>query len=238
MLEDEGAAECLSDSRDSLYKRLQMKHAELRVNHLVNLRKTLEIENAAASKKFHKMPMSLDLISDEINLALSEITVRCEEHGVPQISHLVKEVRTMMNRQLREAYGHIEAGYKSAFHKLRETSEVQDRRHERTTVAEELNSKPREVAEPNDSVPPVGGEQCLNDKKADKNTDKRNPSGQKILSLTEAVSATTTFFAESIAVLLRCEIVRVYLYDDYGNLNLCARFPCDVTKGDPISGTI
>ncbi|KAG8349102.1 hypothetical protein ERJ75_000713000 [Trypanosoma vivax] len=226
------------DTQDLLLNRLQMKHAHLRVNHLVNLKSSVEQEHSDASKKMHKLPISLDLLSDEIVLTLNEITVRCEEYGVPHVGQLLKDVRAMMNQQLREAYSHIEAGYKSAFHKLEEEQEARKRRQD--SPLDRRRSSPAQCEKTVASDKPPGKRQSVSTDSRDDATrrHKWSESGMtKALSIGDAFSTTTSFFAEAVAVLLKCEVVRIYLYDAYDNLKCCTRFPFDATRGDPMSGT-
>ncbi|AAZ10658.1 conserved protein, unknown function [Trypanosoma equiperdum] len=228
--------EVLPDAQDPLLQRLQMKHAELRVKQVMELKKTLEIEHSAMSKKIHKLPTTLDLVSDEISFTLNEIAVRCEEYAVPHVGQLLKDVHTMMNQQLREAYRHVEAGYRSAFHKMEEANEVQYRQQKSASSLgvspQKPDKSPPHQAPANVECPPMA-----KGKNGKRGTGMKGTSEVRVLSVTEAMSATTGLFAESIAVSLRCEVVRIYLYDEYGNLNCCARFPFSATKGDPLAGT-
>lgn len=206
---------------------------ELRLRHLKEAQKELEVEYSFESKKMHNLPPSLDLISDDIAIALNEIEWICEEHKVPHVGKLLKDVRAMMNRQLREAYASLEAGYKSGFHKL-EKAEEEVRRKLETKKAQEKSEQHVKKLLAEQEISSDGqmqSEYCTGSQK------KTQDPTKKTLSVRETFSLTTSFFAEMTAVLLGCEVVRIFLYDEYENLKCCARFPVDSTHGDPMEGT-
>ncbi|PWU93531.1 hypothetical protein C3747_295g23 [Trypanosoma cruzi] len=220
-------------AENPLLDRLREKHAELFRQRTSELQKTLEVEHSFASRKMHNLPPSLDLISDEIIIALNEIGTRCEEYAVPQVGQLLRDVRMMMNRQLREAYASLEAGYKSAFHKLEEEAEASRRRPEASNTARQ--SVGRAVWELQAESSPPNEESNQSTSSSKERLRKRN-TVPKTLRVRDTFLATLGFFAETTAVLLRCEVVRIFLYDEYENLKCCARFPFNSTLGDPTSG--
>lgn len=60
---------------------------------------------------------------------------------------------------------------------------------------------------------------------------------EKQFSLKESCSAIPALFAESLAFLLVCEVVRIYLYDANRNLHCCSTYPYHAFQGDPMHGT-
>lgn len=60
---------------------------------------------------------------------------------------------------------------------------------------------------------------------------------EKLFSLKECCSAVPSFFAESLASLLVCEVVRIYLYDENHNLHCCCTYPYHAFQADPMHGT-
>ncbi|KEG15439.1 hypothetical protein DQ04_00071070 [Trypanosoma grayi] len=218
---------------DPLLERLRVKHAELHVNHISDVQRAKTMEGSLAYKKMGKLPPSTELLSDEVAIALNEIGTLCDEHGVPRVKQLLKDVRAMMNRQLREAYSYLEKGYVSAFHRLEEEAEEARKRREMAQRNQEREAAAREASRK---------ELCSFSERRSQNASERSRSElpgavPRLLSVKEALSTTTSFFAETVAVLLRCEVVRIYLYDEYENLNCCARFPFSTTQSDPMSGT-
>ncbi|RNF27213.1 uncharacterized protein Tco025E_00520 [Trypanosoma conorhini] len=220
--------------RDLLLERLREKHARLRQHHLDEVQKSQELENLFTSKKMHDLPPSLDLISDEITLALSEIGRRCEEHAVPQVGQLLKDVRAMMNRQLREAYASLEAGYKSAFHKLEEKAAGPRRPQETANAARKSGTAALQRSQ-SESAP--SNEERSQNASSDKDQSKMRVTAAKSFSVREFFSSLLSVFAEITAVLLRCEVVRIFICDEYDNLRCGARFPFDSTVGDPLAGS-
>lgn len=57
------------------------------------------------------------------------------------------------------------------------------------------------------------------------------------VSLHEGLSMTTALFAESLATLLMCEVVRIYLFDEHHNLHCSACYPFHARQGDPMRAT-
>ncbi|KAH9577628.1 hypothetical protein LSM04_009588 [Trypanosoma melophagium] len=233
---------------DPLLERLRAKHEQLRLSHLKQMQKSLDEEHSIAYAKMNKLPVSLDLCSDEITVALNEIGARCEEYHVPQVGQLLKDVRTMMNRQLREAYSYMEKGYKSAFHKLNEEAMEARRQRELAEQKEQYQQQQQQDGEKNDETieestikqnlkKELGSFSGVLHQSTSDNKNQKKVNGPKLFSLREAFSVTTSFFAEMLAALLRCEVVRIYLYDEYENLVPSARFPVSAKKGDPMSGT-
>ncbi|EKF33648.1 hypothetical protein MOQ_002472 [Trypanosoma cruzi marinkellei] len=216
-----------------LLVRLREKHAELFRQRTSELQKALEVEHSFASRKMHNLPPSLDLISDEIVIKLNEIGTRCEEYAVPQVGQLLKDVRMMMNRQLREAYASLEAGYKSAFHKLEEEAEGSRRWPEASNTTRQSEGKSKWKLQAESSSPTEDSNQS---KYFCKERLKRQDTVPKTLRVRDTFLTMLGFFAETTAVLLRCEVVRIFLYDEYENLRCCARFPFNSTLGDPTSG--
>ncbi|ORC93815.1 uncharacterized protein TM35_000016920, partial [Trypanosoma theileri] len=235
---------------DPLLERLRVKHEQLRLSHLKQLQKSLDEEHSMTYAKMNKLPVSLELVSDEITVALNEIGARCEEYHVPQIGQLLKDVRAMMNRQLREAYSHLEEGYKSAFHKLNEEAMEARRKRELEEQKEQDRQQRLQQQEKKKDNETLTESTIQHHLKTDLDSfierrsqstsnikSQKKTTAPKVFSVREAFSVTTSFFAEMLAVLLRCEVVRIYLYDEYENLVPSARFPLSAKKGDPMAGT-
>ncbi|ESL08281.1 hypothetical protein TRSC58_04018 [Trypanosoma rangeli SC58] len=218
---------------DPLLERLRKKHTGLRQHCLDEAQKALEMENLFASKRMHNLPPSLDLISDEITLALNEIAMRCEEYAVPCVGQLLKDVRARMNQQLREAYASLEAGHKSAFYNLEEKTAGTRQSLEVGDSARKLGIAAMQQSEREPAPSNKEGSQ-----KAFVENDQSRMRGTsfKSLSARDFFSSTLSVFAEITAVLLRCEVVRIFLYDEYDNLRCGARFPFNTTVGDPLAG--
>ncbi|RNF09408.1 hypothetical protein TraAM80_02206 [Trypanosoma rangeli] len=223
-----------SQGDDPLLERLRKKHTVLRQQCLHEAQKAMEVDNLFASKRMHNLPPSLELISDEITLALNEIAMRCEEYAVPRVGQLLKDVRARMNQQLREAYASLEAGHKSAFYKLEEKTAGTRQSLETNASARKqvgttaMQQSERELAPSNEER----GQNAF----SDRNQLRMQGTASKSLSARDFFSSTLSVFAEITAVLLRCEVVRIFLYDEYDNLRCGARFPFSSTVGDPLAG--
>ncbi|CCW59864.1 unnamed protein product [Phytomonas sp. EM1] len=199
----------------------------------------------------------LDLFSNETVTLFKKLENMCTYYKLDECLDLVAKIRGAVNNELHKYLMHIEENYAAGFKKML---------HQPSLGATPPNTGVMETQLDVDGLQTIFssyGVGIENDQLRQKKKDlleqcpKEWPTlirlkvAQDIathhdeittplprrLTVKEALSSITGLFAESLATLLSCEVVRVYLYDENHNLHCCATFPFHAKQGDPMRAT-
>ncbi|CBZ30520.1 conserved hypothetical protein [Leishmania mexicana MHOM/GT/2001/U1103] len=216
-----------SDCADPLLTRLQDSYTRQKRQLAAQKRKQTDVELQTAAAHCSDLPLTLELLSDGTASLFDELErlleARHEQWNTPSREvALLQHIRLQTNREMRECMSFIEEGYRSGFEKLLRESCLEKRNEAlpKTPVSSSLatttlkNVQSAKAASVASSVTPAEA-----------------PSH---LSLREALSESISLMAESLAVLLQCEVVRVYLYDSNAHLKCVAQFPYRAQHADPM----
>lgn len=239
---------------DAVLNRLQESYTR-QLNQQTNLKKQkLDSVLEAAADRHNELQTSLELLSDETAEQFNELESYCIAHGMHTALALSQKIRKSVNKELREALSYYEKGYVSAFESIKKdagfsaSSGALGKEASETTFTQDATAATHtsvvhenpEVYRLEQECPPewkkttkteVASEVIYGEKLHVKELSAKN------VSLKESFSEVLSLFAESLATLLVCEVVRIYLYDDYKNLHCCATYPFGATRGDPMRAT-
>eukprot|EP00796_Vickermania_ingenoplastis_P004413 gene4413-3212_t len=249
--EEAGAEDLRQPKVDPLLTHLSDKYTQQRHKQLNELKKKVEHEHADLADKFNELNPSLELLSDYSILLMNELETLCSKNGLERGVELVKEIRAATNNEIRQAVSSIENGYNSAFQVLQrqaayklDQEQKNPRMGEKNTSSEEVGPKMRDeklMRECPDEWKANVKNQVVDEIQYQSGITRSprpsKPIDKKQFSVKESFSAVPAFFAESLAALLMCEVVRIYLYDENQNLHCCASYPYRAMQGDPMHAT-
>ncbi|KPA82534.1 hypothetical protein ABB37_03577 [Leptomonas pyrrhocoris] len=215
------SASATQESPDALLARLQDSYSLQKRLTVAQKRKQADLELQAAAACYNDLPITLELLSDETATLFTELEhlMEAQQDFTATTSKdvlLLRRIRAAVNRELRQAVSFIEEGYHSGFEKLMQQS-CFDRRQS------PLVTKPS-VSTSNAVAPNVEA----------KATPAEMPPSTAVLTVREALSEHLSLVAESLAVRLQCEAVRIYLFDEHENLVCAAQFPYRACHADPM----
>lgn len=215
------------DGPDQLLARLQDNFTRQKRQVAAQKRKQVDLELQTAAAYYSDLPATLELLSDGTVSLFNELERLLEAkldgpNGPNQEVALLQRIRQLANRELRESMSFIEEGYTSSFQKL-----MREGRFDEKPAAKDASLSP-ETRKRDDTL-------CSDAP----GTPAAAPyySNSVAIPLQEALSESMSLMAESLAVLLQCEVVRVYLYDANAHLQRVAQFPYHATRADPMQST-
>ncbi|GET92476.1 hypothetical protein, conserved [Leishmania tarentolae] len=226
-MENTASLSAAADCSDPLLARLQDSYTRQKRQLAAQKRKQLDVELHTAASHCCDLPVTLDLLSDKTVSLFNELErlleSQHEQCGTPRREvALLQHIRQQTNREMRECLSFIEEGYTSGFEKLLRESRIEERK----------------AVPPKEAVPAPPAASTLSDvqeAKAPSAESSVTPVGASShLFVREALSESISLIAESLAVLLQCEVVRVYLYDANACLNCVAQFPYRAKRADPM----
>lgn len=233
-----------------LLERLNKKYTQQRNKQLNEVKKGVEKDQAEIADRNNALNPSLELLSDYTIMMMNELEMLCANHGLERGVELINEIRSVTNNEIRQALSAIEDGYTSAFHSLQRQAAYKMNQERRASRGERPSSSA--LLEKSNADEGVLKE-CPPDWKANVKNEVASemkfqasiqrlpkipkPAVAKQFSLKESCSVVPAFFAESLASLLLCEVVRVYLYDENQNLHCCSTYPYQALQGDPMHAT-
>lgn len=248
---------------DPLLRRLERRYENQRSEQLAGKNKKLEKVLNIGALRDHALPPSVELLSDETARVFNELEAGIAAMGpaARATAEKLRRVRSLVNQELRQAMGYLEEGYTSAFRTL--LTEVQLAKAggsgssaaaglaPPTLISSTTTTTPTPTMPASPSIPateataPVeaGTEGWPKATRAAVAQEAVHQAAHRVdrlprrFNVREALSSVTALFAESLATLLFCEVVRVYLYDESGSLHCCACFPSTATAGDPMRAT-
>ncbi|KAG5494137.1 hypothetical protein JKF63_01972 [Porcisia hertigi] len=216
-----------SREMDPLLERLQNSYTRQKRRAAAQTRRRTEHELKAAAAYHSDLPVNLELLSDDTACLFEELQLLLEpRHGqrksMSREVALLQRIRVQVNREMRASLSCIEQGYTSGFEKLLHTAEKKE-----PPAPLAKTSAPLSTAAPARNSEPGAAESPA------KSSTKLSPTPSH-LALREVFSGFISVMAESLAVLLQCEVVRVYLYDTHACLQCVAQFPYRVKRANPM----
>lgn len=251
---EERAAVDVQKKKNPLLTHLTEKYTQQRHKQLNELKKKVEHDHEELEDRNNELNPSLELLSDYSILMMNELETLCAKNGLTRGVELVKEIRTVTNNEIRQALSSIENGYSSAFQVLQRQAAYKLEQEQRAPPPPRSRERGSSVS---DNEKPAREDEllreCPDEWKANvkeavvdeiryqagitRAPKPPKPNTTKQFSLKETCSAVPAFFAESLASLLLCEVVRVYLYDENQNLHCCSTYPYHAVQGDPMHAT-
>ncbi|KAK7197092.1 hypothetical protein NESM_000654200 [Novymonas esmeraldas] len=228
----------LPEGSDPLLARLQDTYTRQKRQVAAQKRKHADLELQTAAAYYSDLPVSLELLSDGTASLFTELERLLEAShdgkGPPSREMaLLQRIRQQTNRELRESMSFIEEGYRSGFEKLLRESRFEERRVSLAKAAASLSTSATTLK--NTQRPPI--ESLAASSVASSAPAAKPRAASRRVPLQEALSASVSLMAESLAVLLQCEVVRVYLYDTNDHLECVATFPYHATRADPMQSS-
>ncbi|CAJ1023729.1 hypothetical protein Q4I32_003359 [Leishmania shawi] len=219
-----------SDGSDTLLARLHDVYTRQKRKIAVQKRKQVDVELQAAAAHCSDQPVSLELLSDGTAALFNELEALLESrNGQSSASSrgvtLLQHIRQQANRELRESLSFIEEGYTSGFEKILRECRFEERKA----------SLPKAVASSLTTATVLNDVQHSKASAGASST--ATLAAPSHLPVAETLSASISFMAESLAVLLQCEVVRVYLYDIHAHLQCVAQFPYRAERADPMQSS-
>lgn len=241
---------------DPVFLRLCDKYNRQHNQQMVGKMSKLEKDLSRQAERFSQLPPGVELLTDETIILFNRLEALCTEHKLTQGVSLIHKLRDATNNELRRSLRYLEEGYTSAFTGLIKAAEYRqmaatqlpaDFAHGKALSPVAVSSSPTHKAFPGTTTVEVPS--C--DFPSDWNQLKRHLVAEEMahqaqnsvknlprkLTIRESLSSITGLLAESLATLLLCEVVRIYLYDEHQNLHCCACFPFHATRADPMHGT-
>ncbi|KPI88237.1 hypothetical protein ABL78_2661 [Leptomonas seymouri] len=206
---------------DSVLVRLQDSYARQKRLVAAQKRKQADIELQSAAAYFSDLPITLELLSESTIGLFTELENLLGEQRkyvstVGKELQLLQRIRSAVNGELRQAMSFIEDGYHSAFERLMRQNRFDGRQ------------------DPSSRTPSASSTRAVSPHVVVKATPAEKQPSVAIVTVREALSEHVSLFAESLAVLLQCEAVRIYLYDEHENLKCAAQFPYRACRADPM----
>ena len=208
---------------DALLTRLQENYTRQKRLVAAQKRKQADVALQAAAAYYGDLPITLELLSDQTASLFTELErlIEAKQDSASTVSRetsLLHSIRAAVNRELRQSMSFIEEGYQSGFETLMRQSRLSDGRKETSpTEATASASRPQPSHAATDAA---------------SSCDQSNVKAQA--QVRDTLSAHLSLVAESLAVLLQCETVRIYLYDEHANLWCAAQFPYHAHRADPM----
>ncbi|KAG5493381.1 hypothetical protein GH5_02127 [Leishmania sp. Ghana 2012 LV757] len=220
-----------SERTDPLLARLQEAYTRQKRQITSEKRKKVDGELQAAAAHCSDLPVGLELLSDSTVSLFNELRKLLEcRHGQGYTSsrevELLQRIRQQTNGELRECMSFIEEGYRSGFQKLFREGRFEERRASLLQAGAPTSST---------AIPTVSKEPDATASPAESLFKSVGPSSR--VHLRDSLSASLGLMAESLAVLLQCEVVRVYLYDSHAYLQCVAQFPYRAKHADPMQSS-
>lgn len=255
---DDEASVNVEPKVDPLLQRLQSKYSQQRQHQITDLNIRLDRLHAENVEKQNNLIPSIELLSPSTVLMINELESLCTKNGLAQGTELVRAIRIAANNELREAVACIENGYTSAFQSLQRhaaykmdqatraagNSTIAKSEVEPTTEGstQEKNEEDEKLVKkcPEEWKPSVKSAVIAEYKYQLQHNRQSLPASvarSKFFSLKECCSVFPSMLAESLASLILCEVVRIYLYDEHKNLHCCASYPYHAAQGDPMRAT-
>ncbi|KAG5468871.1 hypothetical protein CUR178_01707 [Leishmania enriettii] len=220
-----------SEGTDPLLARLQEAYTRQKRQITSQKRKKVEAELQAAAAHCNDLPVGLELLSDSTVSLFNELRQLLEcRHGQGHTSsrevELLLRIRQETNEELRECMSYIEEGYTSGFQKLFREGRFEERRASLLQATAPTSST---------AIPTVNKEPDATASSAESLF--KSVVASSRVHLRDSLSASLGLMAESLAVLLQCEVVRVYLYDSHAYLQCVAQFPYRAKHADPMQSS-
>ena len=217
---------------------LQHRYELLQRDVLAREAKKQHLRHRAAEDDVHKFfrngTLTSQLLTEEAGIALGKIREIARNSQSAPLESAVRDLHRALEEQLMLFYLERHDNIVEPIKPYLESSLVASAVHLNTTAAASTgtaaNANSAVVAAT--SVPPA---QPKHRAVATGSAQLRR-SKAKTLTLEEGLSAAIALHAESLAVMLRCEQVRIYLVDGNKSLQLAAQFPFGPQGIDPMSG--
>lgn len=243
---------------DPIFTRLQESYKKQKLQLLTHRRQQDERYLQHITVRSGELAPTLELISDETAQLFKDLEgllmrTTVADRGLA----LLHNIRNSVNAEIRQARENIEASYvedyRQAFQDLAshaqsshaQSSHAQSSRATTHHPSANFSSSAVSVSEKNieevmfENSGDWGreskkGTTCIEGGVA---SDTTTSAVHVRRELKDILSETTSLTAESLAVLLQCETVRIYLYDDLEALHCAARFPYHSRRADPMQST-
>ncbi|EPY36171.1 hypothetical protein AGDE_07047 [Angomonas deanei] len=224
-----------ANSSDALRARLENKFNKQKQNQLeTTARETADFYQKQTSTKNNR-PVSIELISDDTAALFDQLNEYVAQYNHnKEAQELIDNIRGAVNAELKESLSYIEEGYTSAFREMLSDNHASANQSTHSEALLQGHSGDTEQRD-NGSWNPTAAAMIHSERDYQKSI--KPTAKPKLTVLKQCFSETVSLFTESLACLLSCGVVRIYLFDENKSLHCCSSYPLRSTEADPMRAT-